>query len=62
MTKTGTFDDLVKEKPEMNSAYISHLYADVILPLAVPGKFTYRIPDFLHKQLSVGQLIKKYTT
>ena len=32
-------------------------YADVILPLAVPGKFTYRIPDFLKGNLSIGQRV-----
>ena len=33
------------------------LYADVILPLAVKGKFTYRIPDNLSNEISVGSIV-----
>ncbi len=33
------------------------LYADVILPLAVKGKFTYRIPGNLSDKVSVGSIV-----
>ena len=33
----------------------SGFYADVILPLAIPGRFTYAIPSALKDTLSIGQ-------
>jgi primosomal protein N' (replication factor Y) len=33
------------------------LFADVVIPLAVPGTFTYRIPFVLNDQVAVGMRV-----
>jgi primosomal protein N' (replication factor Y) len=38
----------------MSSETRTTLFADVIIPLAVPGTFTYRIPFVLNDQVAVG--------
>ena len=32
-------------------------YADVILPMALPGNFTYRVPEDLRKQIGIGKRV-----
>lgn len=47
---------------------MSELFADVILPLPLPGTFTYRVPEELQSSLSIGSRVivqfgrKKYYT